>query len=264
MLRLTKGSWEAKVCVEWGANLCALSENGRPILREPKDLQTLKDDKYLYGVPLLFPGNRTQGGRFSFRGREYQLPVNEPLHNNNLHGSMIEAPFEVLEQTESRLRVICRNRGEYYPFAFDMTVTDEIEDGWTRTIALTALEDMPYTMSFHTTFVEPHTFSVPLGQRFVWDEHYIPTGEMVDAQPFGKAISGYHRSLGHTALVGDYAYTVSDQFDLWVLYNGGGDKDFLCIEPQCGEVNGLNSDAHRELAAGETETFVMTIKRKCK
>jgi galactose mutarotase-like enzyme len=54
----------------------------------------------------------------------------------------------------------------------------------------------------------------------------------------------------------NYYRSVSDRL-------GGGDKGFLCIEPQCGEVNGLNSDAHRELAAGETETFVMTIKRKC-
>ena len=33
-----------------------------------------------------------------------------------------------------------------------------------------------------------------------------------------------------------------DNFDHWILFNGEGKRKLLCVEPQCGKSNGLNTD----------------------
>lgn len=263
MLRLSDGIWQAEVRPEFGMNVSSLFCRNTPILRAPNDEKTLKNAPFLHGIPLLLPANRTKNGQFFFKNRKFSLPINEPLHNNNLHGLMFGAPFTVTEQTGNSVRAVCQNRGERYPFAFDMTITDVIQDGWCRTIELTALEDMPYTLAFHTTFVAPPVFSVPIGRRFIRDDHYIPTGETVQAEPLGQAISGFYEAAGHTATVGDFSFSVLENFDQWVLFNGGGGQEFLCIEPQCGGVNGLNTEQHRILQAGEGEIFTLSIVKTC-
>ncbi len=246
---------------EFGMNVTALFWQQKSILRTPDNEKNLSDNPYLYGIPLLFPANRTQDGKFSFKNRVFSLPLNEPLRHNHIHGLMFDAPFTVIEQRENMVRTIYQNRGERYPFSFDMTITDVIQDGWHRTVEILALEDMPYTLAFHTTFVEQAQFTVPIGRRFVCNENYIPIGKTVPAEPLGRVISGFYEASGHTAVLDEFRFTVSDNFDQWVLFNGGGDKGFLCIEPQCGGVNGLNTKLHRILNVGESETFTLKIER---
>ena len=261
MLRLSDGTWQAEVRPEFGMNLSALSWQNTPILRAPKDTEALENDPFLHGVPLLLPANRTKNGQFSYGDRTFSLPLNEPLRHNHIHGLLFDAPFSVTEQRENTLCAVYRNRGERYPFAFDLTITDVIEGGWHRKVELQALEDMPYTLAFHTTFVAPTEFSVPIGRRFLCDENYIPTGETVTAEPLGQVISGFYEATGHQARLDGFTFTVSENFDQWVLFNGGGTKGFLCIEPQCGGVNGLNTPQHRILKAGESEIFTLEIRR---
>jgi len=264
MLRLKAGEWQAEVYPQCGMNLTALTFAGKPIFRTPADEQVLRENLYLYGNPLLMPANRTKDGRFIFCGKVYELPINEPARGNNLHGLMADAPFEVVRQTENEVCAIYQNRGERYPFVFDLIITDTLTvQGWRREVKLQAKEDMPYTLAFHSTFLEPERFSVPIGRRFVCNENYIPNGEMVPAEPLGKVISGFYEAEKHVAMVEEYLFTVSENFDHWILFNGGGEQGFLCIEPQCGGVNGLNSNAHRILRGGERDTFTLSLERKC-
>ena len=263
MIELHAGPWLAAVCPGCGMNLIDLRWNGHPILRTPKDETMLRNHRFLYGTPLLFPANRTAGGTFSFRGSSYTLPITEPQHGNNLHGLMADAPFTVVSQTANEVCAVQHNRGARYPFAFDMTITDTLSSsGWERRVHLLALQDMPFTLAFHTTFAEPKAFSVPVGRRFLCNDHFIPTGEMTPAEPFGQIISGFYEAAGHSATLDDFTFSVSGNFDQWVLYNGGGQQGFLCVEPQCGGVNGLNTTAHRILSAGESETFMLSIGRQ--
>ena len=58
------------------------------------------------------------------------------------------------------------------------------------------------------------------------------------------------------------AYTVSDNFDHWILFNGKGEKNLLCVEPQCGAVNGLNmKNGHRILAPQKKISFSCKIEK---
>ena len=271
---LNAGNWYAKILPDFGMNMISLACGDRHILRSPQNMDTLKKEPYVYGIPLLFPANRVEKGMFTFDGKSYHFPINEPARNNHIHGLMFDAPFRLIEQTRSRVEAIYENKGERYPFPFSMTITDTLTpEGLTRKLYLKNTGDtaMPYTLAYHTSFAEPAVFSVPIGRRFVCNENYIPTGEMAEltAQeqeyhigtcPKGKKISGFYTAAGHTAYLDNIRFTVSENFDEWVTFNAGGEQGFLCIEPQCGQVNGLNRPGgHRVLLPGETEEFFVSF-----
>ena len=126
---------------------------------------------------------------------------------------------------------------------------------------------MPFTLAFHTTFIEPKWFSAPIGKRFEVDENYIPSGNMLSTvreyrdgcDPSGRKISGFFERDGKYATVGGYVYEFSEEFDNVILFNALGEMGILCIEPQAGEVNGLNSGKCKFLSPNESAIFTHRI-----
>ena len=265
--------WELTLSPEVGMNPISLRYRGTPILREPSDENALLDEPVLYGMPILLPANRTKNARFTFEDKEYCLPMNEPQFKNHLHGRLYDAPFTVLSHGRTQVLSVLENKGEYYPFPFRLAFADELtEDGYHRCITLTNTGNtaLPFTLALHTTFVEPKHFSVPLRERFVCDACHVPTGELLPLNdreasysegfsPDGSRISGFYKAGKGAALLDGWRFTVSDDFDEWILYNGNGNEGYLCLEPQCGEVNGLNTDGHRVLQAGESMRFTVSV-----
>lgn len=266
---LRAGAWEAAVSPDFGANLTALTYENDPVLRSPKNEEDLrKKDRFVYGNPLLFPPNRTKDGIFYFDGQEYRLPVNEPERGNHLHGLLFDAPFQILEHTQTELVCFYQNKGERFPFHFTIFFYYTIsESGLLARIDIynDGTKPMPLAMGFHTTFTEPQSFSVPLGKRWERDERFLPTGRLLELNekesqmtkefcPKGNALTGYYTAAGHLVKIGSYHMETSQQFDQWVLFNGGGGQGYLCIEPQIGCVNGLNfPNGCRVIQAGQTE-----------
>lgn len=249
-LLLCCNGWEARIAPAYGANLLSLRYNGQDILRPWSEEIT---DPYVIGAPLLFPANRTAGGRFSFRNKAYTLPVNDSFGNSHLHGLLFRQTFRVETVEPDRICLSYENRGEIYPFPFRFTVcynvdsTDFVSEYRIENPSETA---MPFTFGLHTTFPEPDIFSVPLESCQEKDSHHIPTGRYIplngQEQQYvtGSAsrdvvISGYYRAGGDTARIGSLRYRVTG-FDHWILYNGRGQGGFLCVEPQLGGVNALN------------------------
>lgn len=274
MLELNCGKWMATVYPECGGNLARLSCDGVEILRTPKDLSELQSGPVLYGLPFLLPANRVKGASFSFEAVTYTLPMNEPLRNNHLHGLINRASFSVLEADDRHVTMFLHNDGEYYPFPFDLEITDTLTElGLHRRIRLFNCGDrtMPYTMAIHASFRLPQTVSVPVKARYAVDDNFIPTGEMLPLTERERAysrgvtleekLSGFFTSAGDTVTVDNFAMTVSDQFDHWVLFHLP-EKELICLEPQCGAVDGLNNGLHRTLQPGSEEFFTLTIEKK--
>lgn len=275
-VQLRAGAWTAQVLPQFGMNMVSLRVDDRPVLREAEDLSTLQNSPFLYGIPLLFPANRTAHGQFVFEGQTYHLPLNEPAYGNHLHGLMYNAPFEIERATPNLLSAVYENNGERYPFPFFMRITDLLtEEGMQRTLVLvnTGKRTMPYTMAFHTSFAEPETFSVQVGVRHERNAAFVPTGReeaMTETEmqyrtglsPKGLAISGYYTESGTAARLDDIRFEMSPGFDQRVLFNGGGGQGFLCIEPQAGMVNGLNMPGgHKVLLPGETHQYSISIRK---
>lgn len=265
MVRLRNGKWSAIVLPNFGMNVISVKYGRKEIMRCPRDMAELEARPRLFGIPILLPANRTADGAFTFEGRTHNFfPINEPTRNNNVHGLMSTAPFEVISQTENSITACHKNRGERYPYHFDMTLTVTLtEAGLTHSLTIHALERMPYTFGYHTTFAEPKNYQVPYGRLYIRNDRLHPTGEMMQIDDLGETFDSFLESVGNTAKLDEFLFTVSDNFDSWVLFNGDGKSGFLCVEPQCGLVNGLNiPGGHRILDAGQEETFTLQITRE--
>ena len=268
--------WSAQIAPQYGGNMISLEYGGIPILRSPEFPQQLSDNPYTYGNPILMPSNRTYGGSFTFNQITYHLPINDIASNSHLHGLIYKQSFTVINRNESSITLVYKNQGEIYPFNFQLMISYSLDEEGAHgiyTLQNIGIISMPLTFGLHTTFIEPETFSVPLLQCQERDSHNIPTGRYRELNPIEQAfangsrsknvpISGYYSSGGHTARIGkNITYTVSDSFNHWILYNGQGKGGFLCLEPQCGAVNGLNMDkGHRVISPGESLHFKICIK----
>ncbi|MEE1239192.1 MAG: hypothetical protein UHO61_04645 [Acutalibacteraceae bacterium] len=267
--------WRAEVAPALGGNIVSLSYKGRDIYAPLESEKQLEINPYLHGAPILLPANRTAGAKFGFDGREYTLPLNEPATGAHLHGLVHRQSFTVKYCGEKEIKLIYENNGDVYPFPFLLEVDYTIKDGVFRqeyTVINTGKSNMPFTFALHTTFTEPNFFSVPIDLCQEKDSFHIPTGRYVPlnsqeqgytsgSPSKGLIISGYYRACGHTAYLDDLKYTVSDTFDHWVLFNGRGESGLLCVEPQCGKVDGLNiKDGCKILNPNEETEFWTELK----
>ena len=268
---LSAGDWEMEACPKLGANVTALRYKGRDVLRPLSDDSMIESNPYIQGAPILLPANRTYLGKFSFEGKDYTLPLNEPRTNSHLHGLVHRQSFDVVSVGDRSVVLKFVNRGEAYPFDFELVAEYSIdEDGCYQSYTIKNIGEgnMPYTFCLHTTFVEPQVFTFPIKscQEAVKDiptGRYIPLTEqemryVTGSQSKGLSVCGYYLAGGHTVTADDIAYTVSENFDHWITYNAKGERGYICLEPQAGKVNGLNmDDGHIVLAPGESHVYTM-------
>lgn len=273
---LRLGDSRVSIVPDCGMNSIEVVLRGKSIMRRISGEEELRANPNVFGTPLLIPANRTAGGKFSFGGCEYDLGVNEPRFNNYIHGALSTAVYTVLRETDTELEAVYENSGEIYPFPFSVTVRCSLAEGEYREsieISNIGRGPMPVCFAVHAAFNEDGLFDVAIDKAHVLNDCYIPQGvlrELDDteksfvtgAAPGGKAISGFYTADGHIAHVGDTRFEVSKNFDQWILWNQGGDKGFICIEPQRGAVNCLNSgDGLLVIEPGRSEKFELRFSR---
>lgn len=269
IITLTCGQMTARINASRGANCISLRHAGHKaaILREP-DYEHF-DNPYLYGMPILFPVNRIEGGAFTFEGREYTFPVNEPNTGCHLHGVVHETAFEVVEQTETKavFRLDVEER-KGFPHKHTIELSYSLsETGLSITTAITnhAAENMPCFLGYHTTFRVPFIEGADPKNIFVQAdvtdlvernlETYLPTGrilpddehtaEMQNGQfPALKLpMSRHYRAFGQeriqlidTEAALKVVYENGADMGWRLFYNGNADE-YICLEPQTCMVN---------------------------
>ncbi|MBQ9131445.1 MAG: aldose 1-epimerase [Clostridia bacterium] len=274
------GDWSAVIDTEHGANCISLQNEkyGAKLLREPPRSREL-DNPYLYGMPILFPVNRIENGKFEFEGRTYVFPINEPGTNCHLHGELHQAQFEVLKHEKCLIQCCYRaDSGEYigFPHAFEISQEYEIKrDGFYHTVTVTNLSEhnMPLFLGFHTTFntlfaknskKENIRVLVDIFEEYErnMEVNYLPTGvkPRFDAvstslsngtyNPFDGKISRHYRGNGHISItdIGNglrMVYENDEKYGFRLIYSGGSDG-YVCLEPQTCLANCQNSPFSRE------------------
>lgn len=269
VIMLSCGKWEIGACARLGGNMIYMRYDGNDIFRPLSDEEQISNNPYIQGSPILLPANRTYLGKFSFEGKNYELPITEPRTNSHLHGLVHRAAFSLVSVSENEIVMKCSNKGEVYPFCFDILVTYSVDEAGVSqkyVITNTDTKNMPFTFCLHSTFVEPEEFVMPVESRQEAEKD-IPTGRFIpltdEEQKYNTGspsknldVCGYYVAKHNTARIGEILYTVSDNFDCWITYNARGLAGYICIEPQAGLVNGLNIDGGcRILAPGESDTF---------
>jgi aldose 1-epimerase len=173
-----------------GASLIELHLSGLSLIDLPgSSTQPLVSNPY-HPSALLTPWvNRVRNGNYSFKGKNYQLPINEPTLGNAIHGLLARAPFTVVQQLDASVTLEHTYKGEEpnypFPFIFRYTYTLLNEGGLEITFYAqnTGITSMPFACGWHPYFSFPNTTVADLSikfhpiSRFLSDSQMIPLKE---------------------------------------------------------------------------------------
>lgn len=199
---LKAGPYEAAVLPEIGANLIAFrdTERGYAFLREPtsEEMEGFVSRPMVHGIPVLFPPNRFEDGKFSWEGRVLELPVNEADRNNHLHGFLYNIPWKVEGFSADDLGAraafsVTVSEGDdvyaHFPFAFTVRLEYTLSgEGLHQRVSVRndGEGSMPCLLAFHTAVNAPfvpgstpgdYTFKLTVGERWEMgaDGRMLPT-----------------------------------------------------------------------------------------
>jgi len=166
------------------------------IVAGPKDPEVdWKAHPFRSGIPILFPWpGRIADGRFSYRGREIQLPINDPTHNCAIHGLIYNRVFQITRRGPYFVagRLDSRTDAELsalWPFPFVLDLDYEIGNGLRFHAAVENVGDgpMPLGIGAHPYFHAPLDATGTRGAMQVqgdierhWqlDERLLPSGAL--------------------------------------------------------------------------------------
>lgn len=205
---LRAGRYEAAILPEYGGNLIAFRdvEKGYRFLHEPAEggMDEFKAHPAVYGIPVLFPPNRYEDGRFPWNGKTYQLPINEEKNNNHIHGFVHTIPWELEDYgatgKDSFVTVSVRVDENhpvysYLPHTFTIRLRYTLsDDGLAQQLFIKneGGESMPCLLAFHTSVNVPfapnsaakdYVVKVTIGQRWEMSGRTLPTGRHQPLQP---------------------------------------------------------------------------------
>jgi aldose 1-epimerase len=176
------------------------------------DVAALAAKPHSSGIPILFPWpGRIAHARFSWKGKEHTLPVNEPARGHAIHGLICDRPFRVSRRGPYYFTAELESASDpqltsAWPYPFRLTLDYEIGNGLrlTASVANTGTLAMPFGLGAHPYFRAPLNpaatraalqVQLPCSLRRILDEHLIPTGK--DEPVSGKYDLRSPRELGN-------------------------------------------------------------------
>jgi aldose 1-epimerase len=165
---------EVQVLPDLGGRLHRIIANGHDLLRNPPIVDTHRDEPFLWGSYPMIPWcNRIPNGRFSFGGREVQLPTQDGYA---MHGEAYIEPW-----AEDGDMLIFHSKRWPWPYVATQHIAVH-DDTLTLTLAITneADEPMPAGAGIHPWFSNQVPLQVALPAELTY-----PT---VDCLPVGEPV----------------------------------------------------------------------------
>ncbi|MCC5476980.1 aldose epimerase family protein [Streptomyces barringtoniae] len=244
-ITLTAGNAEVHVSPANGGRISSLKVNALELLRQgPR-----------YGCFPMVPWcGRIRDGRFLDGGTVRQMPLNSPPHA--IHGTTRDGAWRTARVSENEA-VITYDLVDPWPHPGRVThVVTLAEDGLTLTMSVEARDDsFPAQIGWHPWFNrtlagEDGAVGEDVTVRFepAWQEErgddHLPTGNRIDPKPgpwddcFGMP-GGVDVSL---TWPGQLELKVTSREEWVVVYDEQAEA--VCVEPQTGPPNGLNTLPH--------------------
>ncbi|WPC44729.1 aldose 1-epimerase [Clostridium sp. JS66] len=277
-IRFSAGGYEALMVPGVGANIVELKNvfKGVSILRSPNDdleFEKFRERPQVYGLPLLFPPNRIEDGKFKVDHKVYQFPINEPKNHNYIHGFVKNDKWEITKKEiipgdQVEIEAVFNFDKEhsfykYLPHEFQFKLLYNLSsEGLKQTTSITNLssEKMPIAIGYHTAFNVPfhpeskdedYRLIVSIGKRWVQDERNLPTEEILDLTevekqyinkgivPLGDKIES-HYTLENMEIDGSkfHGAIIEDKSkNMRVLYEMGKEYKHIVIWNDMGDKN---------------------------
>lgn len=214
-IRHREKAFRLSVLPQLGAalNLLGLNASSFIPLIEQLPAKGLQDPAYAYQSAWLFPfPNRLSKGQYEFAGQTYQLPINEPELNNQLHGFVFDKPFEVTDtyaDEDLAYAVLAYHYdgslpGYPFPFFFEVTyeLTAEQELAIRVQVRNTGTQEMPFGIGWHPYFAfglkaNKYFLRMPRCVQLPADAALIPTREEVAFSDFEFLRGISNKKLDH-------------------------------------------------------------------
>ncbi len=253
LLTLNAGDAHLTVDLVAGGRISALSI-GEAELIVP---QAVDPNPLNWGCYPMVPfAGRLQDGLLDFDGATHTLP--RTLDPHAIHGYGFTSEWSRLDD-----QAIEWNFSEPWPFTGRATQRFElIENRLTITMDVLAHQRQPMQVGWHpwfqrTTAAGDLEFELPPSSMYRRGSDGIPDGELITPPP-GPWDDCFTALATEPVLRwGDLTLELSADADHWVVYDGPAHA--ICVEPQTGPPNGVNS-APEILEAGQTLTTSFTMR----
>src|SRR5208337_1009277 len=199
------------------------------VIAGPASPDAWREHPHRGGIPLLFPWpGRVAGARFTFEGREYRLPVNEPARGHSIHGFACERAFRVTRRGPYFVTAML-DSSDYpdlsaiWPWPFALEIDYEVGNGLRLKARITNTGDsvMPFGFGAHPYFHAPLNpkgtrdammIQLDANARWALDARLIPTGE---TEPLaGKYELREPRQLGGDTYDDVFRMTAISKYDV--------------------------------------------------
>jgi aldose 1-epimerase len=241
-----------------GGRIAALRIDGLDVL------VTEGDGPLAWGCYPMVPwAGRLRGGRLTFGDGEYELPATMPPHA--IHGTTWDAPWKVVEilPDEATLAI---SLGHPWPFGGRAVHHVELEpDGLRATLEVHAADrPMPAIVGWHPWFRRrigrgrPAEIDLPARGMLERGPDGLPDGRVVDPPP-GPWDDAFV-DLARPPVVrwpGALEIAIRSSADWWVVYTEH--EAGVCVEPQTGPPNGLETGPFATVAPGHPLVATMTL-----
>ncbi|MET9728102.1 aldose 1-epimerase [Streptomyces zaomyceticus] len=236
--RLTAGDAELTISPENGCRIESLRIGGTEVLRQGERFGSF---------PMVPWCGRTENGRFRNGATTHQLPVNAPPHA--IHGTVRDLPWKTARISATEAVLTCE-LGDPWPYKGTVTQVFELaEDSLTLRFGIETYDDsFPAQAGWHPWFLRNlgrGGQDVRLDFTPAWQEergeNHLPTGRRIDPTP-----GPWDDCFGMPDGV-DVTLTWPEELELkvasrapWVVIYDEP-EDTVCVEPQSGPPNGLNT-----------------------
>lgn len=176
----------AVINAQIGASLIELNISGFSMIDLPGSSTYPLNENPYHPSALLTPWvNRIRNGNYSFKGKNYQLPINEPALGNAIHGLLARVSFSIVQQSESSVTLLHYYEGTEpnYPFPFTFQYTYNLEDSGGLNITFeatnTGTSPLPFACGWHPYFCFPDTKVADLEITFKPISRYLSDSQMI-------------------------------------------------------------------------------------
>jgi aldose 1-epimerase len=204
-IRFRAGGYEALLLPGVGAQIIELKDlkRGLDLLRKPDDidLEAFKARPQVYGIPILFPPNRIEDGKFQATGRILDFPINDVKGNNHIHGFLRTRTWEITKMapiSEETVEIEVVFNGDQandsyaqYLNQFELTLQYILSSAGLKqklTIINNSGNSLPMGVGFHTAFKVPfhpgskeqdYRLKVSVDEEWELTERILPTGKLL-------------------------------------------------------------------------------------
>ncbi|HSY78078.1 MAG TPA: aldose 1-epimerase [Verrucomicrobiae bacterium] len=185
----------AVIVPEAGCQCLSYRAGSIDVVAGPADPSSWREHPHRGGIPILFPWpGRVAGARFTFNGREYRMPVNEPARGHSIHGFASERAFRVTRRGPYFVTAILDSNdysdlSSIWPWPFKLEIDYEVGNGLRLKARVTNTGNsvMPFGFGAHPYFHAPldpkgsrDAMMVQLDADLRWqlDASLIPTGTL--------------------------------------------------------------------------------------